>query len=159
MACYVTGIAPTENITALEDMLGAVSGIDRTKLKVITTADETEEHESSFLNFIHAGGGYIDSDTSGRVAGQGTSIMTGSGGTGVPGIGASPSQYGYLGTSHITRNLGTLPIPPDEVGNYNDALDDGRTVIAYECSGESNTTDVEAAFRAAGVRHVKTFAG
>ena len=157
MACYVTGIAPTQDITALEDMLGAVAGIDRAKLQVITTANETEEHGSSFLNFIHAGGGHIDPDSAGRVAGQGTSIMTGSGGTSVPGMGTSKSQYGYLGTSHVTRHLGTLPIPADEAGNYNDALDNGRTVIAYECGGAGNTADIVSAFRAAGVRHVKTF--
>lgn len=156
MACYVTGIAPTESVSELETMLGNVPGVDHAKLSVITLADQTREHESSFLNFIHAGGGYIDSDTRGSLAGTDTDIITSSGGTGVPQMSTPSNKLGYLGTSHIERHLGTLPIPQDEVGNYNDALDDGRSIVAYDCTG-IDAAAVEAAFRSAGVHRVKTF--
>lgn len=76
MACFVTGIVPTE--------LGPMPGIDKTKLNVITAAGSTREHEESFLNFIHAGGPEIESATMGHIGGD--TIMTGSGGTGVPGL-------------------------------------------------------------------------
>ena len=154
MACYVTGIAPTQSVNELEAMLGGAAGVDHSKLSVITLEDETEEHESSFLNFIHAGGGYIDSDTRGSLAD--TAIITGSGGTGVPGMDTPSTRLGYLGTSHIIHHLGSLPIPEDEVGNYNDALDDGRVVVTYDCTG-IDAAAVETAFRSVGVKHVKTF--
>ena len=156
MACYITGIAPTNDVEALENMLGSVAGIDRAKLSVITIADETEEHESSFLNFIHAGGGYLDTDARGSLAGTDTAIITDSGGTGVPGINTPGNQLGYLGTPHVERHLGTLPIPDDEVEDYNDALEDGRSIIAYNCT-DAEAADIERAFRDAGVRRVKMY--
>lgn len=154
-ACFVTGIAPTQNVSDLEKMLGEIEGIDRSKLTVITKAERDHEHDSSFLNFIHAGGPHIDTDAVGTLSNAGTSIMTGSGGTGVPGIGASSGSLGFLGGAHGPQTVGTLPIPTDEADNYNDALDDGRTVVAYEFTGD--TALLEAAFRTAGVRKVKTF--
>ncbi len=155
-ACYITGIAPTEEVEKLETMLGGVSGIDHAKLSVITLAEPTDQHESSFLNFLHPGGGYIDSDATGSLAGADAMIMNSSGGTGVPGIGTPTNRLGYLGSLHIEHRLGPLPIPEDEADNYNDALEDGRCVIAYDCTG-IDVTPVESAFRDAGVHRVKTF--
>jgi hypothetical protein len=57
----------------------------------------------------------------------------------------------------VIQHVGNLPIPDDEADNYNDAIDNGRTVIAYPVDG--NTATIEAAFRAAGLAHVKTFKG
>ncbi|MDP9025448.1 MAG: hypothetical protein M3N13_08750 [Candidatus Eremiobacteraeota bacterium] len=156
MTCYVTGIAATSDVSQLETLLGGMSGVDRSKLSVITLSDETEEHESSFLNFIHAGGAYIDTDVQGSLAGTDTAIITGSGGTGVPQMDTSSTRLGYLSASHIAHHLGALPIPEDEVGNYNDALDNGSAVIAYDCIG-GDFAVAEAAFRSAGVKHVKVF--
>ena len=157
-ACYVTGIASTEDISELEKLLGGVEGIDHSKLTVITTAERSDEHESSFLNFIHAGGAVIDSDLFGGLAGMDTGIITSSGGTGVPGISAASNSLGYLGTAPVAQHLGTLPIPEDEADNYNDALEDGRCVVAYDCTG-TDGAPIEAALRNAGLRHVKTFIG
>lgn len=140
-SCYVTGIAPTDDVSELEKLLGAVEGVDRSKLSVITKADRSSEHDSSFLDFIH-----LDDDR----------IMTNLGGTGLPGINLTGSRLGYLGTPHVESRLGTLPIPDDEAGNYNDALDAGRSVVAYDCTNVDSAA-VEAAFRSAGVRHVKAF--
>lgn len=153
-ASFVTGIAPTEDITELEQILGEMPGVDRTKLVVITKAERTYEHDSSFLNFIHAGGPVIDSDTAGRV--EDASIMTGGGGTGVPGLSVPTSQLGYLGHEKVIQHVGNLPIPEDEADNYNDAIEDGRVVVAYECTNV-DPAPVEAAFRGAGVKKVKTF--
>ena len=160
MACFITGITPTSDIGKLEEMLGGLGDVDRTKLTIITPAKESEAHESSFLNFIHpAEGGAVDAGGHGGVAGGRTQIMTGFGGTGVPGIASGPSGGAFIGAPQVIRQLGTLPIPGDEVGNYNDALRDGRSVVAYECSDADHRADLEAAFRQAGVRHVKTFVG
>ena len=151
-ACFVTGIAPTEDIAALEKMLGDMPGIDNAKLTVITKTDRSYEHDSSFLNFCHVGANEIDSDTIGSIGGD--SIMTGSGGTGMPGL-TSRSTLSYFSHPKVAQHVGALPIPEDEADNYNDAIEDGRTVVAYQCEGD--TTALESAFRNAGVQHVKTF--
>ena len=152
--CFVTGIAPTNDVAELEKMF-AIDGLDRSKLIVITKADRTDEHDSSFLNFIHAGGPHIDGDAVGTLSGTRSSIMTGSGGTVVPGIGAATNSLAYWGVSHGEQHVGLLPIPADEADNYNDALDNGRAVVGYQCA--EDPTNIEAALRTAGVRKVKTF--
>jgi hypothetical protein len=153
--CFVTGIVQTSDVSELEKTLGDLPNVDRTRLSVITKSEPTEEHDDSFLNFIHASGPEIESGTMGRIGGD--TIMTGGGGTGVPGMNASGASVNILFSEHITRHIGTLPIPDDEVENYSDALHDGRTVVAYECNG-SDAAAVEAAMHQAGVRKVKTFA-
>jgi hypothetical protein len=153
-ACFVTGIAPTEDISELEGILGEMPGVDRTKLIVITKAERSYEHDSSFLNFIHAGLPEIESDTVGTI--DGDAIMTGSGGTGVPGLNTSISQMRYLSHPHVVQHVGNLPIPADEADNYNDAIEDGRVVVAYPCD-DAEIAPLEAAFRGAEIRKVKTF--
>lgn len=155
MPCYVTGIAPTNNVSELENMLGKVPNLDHAKLTVITREAPTEEHDESFLNFIHPGQS-ISGDDFGSLAGMDTAIMTSGGGTGVPGIGRSGSGLDFLNSEYVAAEIGVLPIPDDERANYNDALEDGRVVLAYECS-DADTAAVEAAMRDAGVRKVKTY--
>ena len=154
--CFVTGIAPTQDVSELEKMLGSAPNLDRTNLVVITTADRTERHDRSFLNFIHAGGPQIDAEVVGSSIAGADSIITGSGGTGVPGIGADHNSLGYLGHPHLIQHVGSLPIPADEAENYNDALDDGRSVVAYK-SGNNDCASFEGVFHTAGLRHIKTF--
>ncbi len=153
-ACFVTGIAPTEEITELESLLGQMPGVDRTKLVVITKAERSDNHDQSFLNFIHAGAPEIDSDSIGRL--DDDSIMTGGGGTGVPGLTGAIRTLPYISHPHVSEHVGNLPIPDDEAENYNDAIEEGRVVVAYPCD-EADTAPIEAAFRGAGVKKVKTF--
>ena len=152
--CFVTGIAPTTDVKALETMLGELPGVQTAKLIVLTKTDRSYEHDSSFLNFIHVGAQEIDSDTIGNI--ESSSIMTGGGGTGVPGM-TTRSSLGYFSHPKVAQHVGNLPIPEDEADNYNDAIEDGRAVVAYQCEGE--TAAVENAFRSSGVLHVKTFRG
>ena len=154
-SCFVTGIAPTQDISQLESMLSGIDGIDKSKLTVITKADRTYEHDSSFLNFFHATGPAIDGDAAGQMI-DGTAIMTGGGGTGVPGIGSSAASMGGMAKAKAIQRVGNLPIPEDEADNYNDAIEDGRSVVAYECEG-GQASKVEEAFRNAGLRKVKSF--
>lgn len=147
MAAFVTGIAPTQDVNELEKLMSSTTGLDHSKFVVITKADRTDEHDDSFLKFAHAA----------EVEGT-NSLILGGGGTGVPDINQpGTTQFGYLGHPHVVQHVGTLPIPEDEADNYNDAIDDGRTVVAYPIDGDASAA--EAAFHAAGLAHVKTFRG
>ena len=155
--CFVTGIAPTQDVADLEKMLGSVPNLDPAKLSVITAADRSDRHDRSFLNFIHAGGPQLDAEVvGGSVVGK-DAIITGSGGTGVPGIGAHGNSLGYLGHPYVVQHVGSLPIPEDEADNYNDAIEEGRCVVAYS-SPSADCETLENAFKAAGLKHVKSFA-
>ena len=155
MACYVTGIVATSDVAELEKTLGDVPNIDHSKLSVITREAETDEHEESFLNFIHlAEPG--EGDNLGSLLGTDTAIMTSGGGTGVPGLTRSGSGLDFLNSEYIEAEVGIIPIPEDERANYNEALAQGRTVIAYECS-DTDVAALEAAMRQAGVQKVKTY--
>ncbi len=146
MAAFVTGIAPTQDVNELEKTIGSM-GLDHSKFVVITKADRTDEHDDSFLAFAHAA----------EVEGTNSLILDG-GGTGVPDINRPGTvQLGYLGHPHVVQHVGNLPIPEDEADNYNDAIDNGRTVVAYPV--DADPAAVTAAFHTAGLLHVKTFKG
>jgi hypothetical protein len=81
-------------------------------------------------------------------------------GTGVPGLtGATHSslisRQLFRSESHADR-LGDLEIPDDEVQNYIDALQAGRSVIAYFAKPDT-LEKAAAAFRASGLARVKVF--
>jgi hypothetical protein len=153
--CFVTGIVPTSDVSELEKVLGDVPNIDHSKLTVITKSDQTEEHDESFLNFIHVGPS-VEGDDFNSLANIDTALMTSSGGTGVPGITRSGSGLDFLNSEYVAAEIGVLPIPEDERANYNDALEEGRVVVAYECA-DADTAPIEAAMHQAGVRRVKTY--
>jgi hypothetical protein len=155
VACYVTGIVPTSDVAELEKALGGVPNIDNSKLTVITKSEQTDEHEESFLNFIHVGEP-TEGDDFGSLLNMDTTLMTSGGGTGVPGITRSGSGLDFLHSEYVAQEVGILPIPEDERANYNDALEEGRVVVAYECS-DADTNAIETAMHQAGARRVKTF--
>lgn len=145
MAAFVTGIAQTQDVDELEKLLGGIAGVDHDKFVVITKCERTDEHDDSFLEFAHAA----------EVEGTNNLILDG-GGTGVPDINRPGTiQLGYLGHPHVVQHCGNLPIPEDEADNYNDAIDNGRSVVAYPVDGDPAA--VQTAFHNAGLAHVKTF--
>ena len=146
MAAFVTGIAQTQDVDELEKLLGGITGVDHDKFVVITKCERTDEHDDSFLAFAHAA----------EVEGTNKLILDG-GGTGVPTSSAGDDTAGYLGHPHVVQHCGNLPIPEDEADNYNDAIDNGRSVIAYPVDGDAAA--VQTAFHNAGLAHVKTFRG
>jgi hypothetical protein len=141
VAAFVIGIASSQDVDVLEKTLGGMNGFDRSKFVVITTDEPSEDHDDSFINFVHASG---DDD-----------MNLGDEGTRVPGL--QTTTLGYLAHPHFVRHVGKLPIPDDEADNYNDAIDNGRAVVAYAV--DANTAEAEAGFRGAGLAHVKTFNG
>lgn len=156
MAEYlVTGIAPTSDPNQLESSLLASCKFDNERLAVITRARHTAAHEKSSLRFIHAeeSSGGRHSMSSGMTA----AIMSGSGGTSVPGIGGSnASLSSFSGGGSVPNYMGDLPVPHDARANYNMAIHEGRSVVAYKAS-EEEASQMEQGFRACGLRNVKVF--
>jgi hypothetical protein len=89
--------------------------------------------------------------TGGLETGTGVPGLTGSG---VPGIGSEPGSE--LGTGSIWEQLSDLEIPDDELENYADALDAGRSIVAYHAVTR-DIAAVEGAFRSAGLANVRRF--
>ena len=145
MAEYlVTGIAPTADAAQVSQML-AGSALDEARLSTVSkTSAQTAAKGGG-----HGGAPSLSSSST---------IMTGSSGTGVPGIGGShaslgsPSAHGSVGDY-----LGGLPlIPPGQAEHFNIAIAEGRTLVMYKAAPEE-APQVESAFRAAGLRNVKIF--
>jgi hypothetical protein len=142
MDCLVTGIAPTSDKTQVEALL-AKCQCDPQRLAIISKTGRPGE-----------GGEHAGHPSFSNAA----TIMTGSSGTSVPGIGGSgASLSSFGGHAGGTDFLGGLPlIPVDEAQNYNVAIAEGRSLVTYKASDEE-TASIEAAFREAGLRRVKTF--
>ena len=144
MEYLVTGIAPNSDTARIEQQLAQTASIDVARLAVVTKTSrsalsEHDEGQGSRLSMTSA-------------------IMTGSGGTGVPGMGGhGPSFSSMVGHGGFVDYLGGLPlIPPDQAEHFNIAIAEGRGLVTYKASPEE-ASQVEAAFRAAGLRNVKVF--
>ena len=99
--------------------------------------------------------GLIDTGTlvGGLETGTGVPGLTGGG---TPGISSGPRLVVGSDSGSLWDRLADLAIPDDEVENYAEALEAGRTLIAYHGSS-LNAVKVEELFRANGLTKVKTF--
>lgn len=145
MPFVVTGISQDGNTAALEAALKS-AGLTLEGFEVLSPEDAD----------VHA---------SARSAVVDTAILTGGGletGTGVPGI-TDSGLAGVAGgriiddeADSLWDRLADLAIPDDEVENYAEALEAGRSIVAYH--GDSkNVAKVEALFGDYGLAKVKTF--
>jgi len=130
----VTGISQNGDIKALESALQA-SGCSLEPIQLISGDDSTMGVARRQI---------------------GPRIMTGDQGMGVPGINSSGSGLEYFRNESLSDRLGDLEIPDSEVDNYVDALEAGRSVVAYFAKPET-LAKVEEIFRNAGLAKVKTF--
>jgi hypothetical protein len=144
----VTGISQDGDTTELQQALAA-AGLSLDTFEVIAP----EEADT------------LVTDVSGHLVDTG--ILTGGGletgtgvpgltGKGTPGITSSPGDRYDVASDTLWDKLADLAIPDDEVENYAEALEAGRSIVAFH--GDSkNVAKVESIFTAAGLRKVKTF--
>jgi hypothetical protein len=151
----VTGIAQTSNPEHLEDAL-VNENVDADKIAVITKDEPTDQHQESVLTFMHVGGDHATTDVQHEVIAGGEAILTNLGDPQVPNISADNRYIGFFAEPHIIDHLAQYAIPSDEVQNYNDAIEAGRSVVVYKAEpGEAPA--VEQTFKDAGLKNVKTF--
>ena len=151
----VTGIFPSCDPTEIHAALTA-AGVDASKVKVVTKSAPSQDAEDSVMDFVYVAQAQDSNDFSDDIT-HGTNVIASSGGTGVPGIGGRHQDLRAFGVHGTTYNyLGDAGIPSDIVGNYNDAIDEGRCVGIFDATDADAGATAEA-FRAAGFKNVKTF--
>jgi hypothetical protein len=134
MSLVVTGLSQTGDITALKAALHE-AGMSLDPLQVIGPDDSTEGVARGII---------------------GSELIVSEGGTGVPGLNNSHGSRGFFRNETLSDRLGDLEIPDSEVDNYVEALERGRSVVAY--FAHADTIDaVEAAFRGAALVNVRRF--
>lgn len=143
MPFVVTGISQDDDTTALESALKA-AGLSLDAFEVITPEEsDTLVSGAPLSSGIITGGGLE--------TGTGVPGITGSG---VPGI-TSTARVDLIGDS-LWDKLADLAIPDDEVENYAEALEAGRSIVAFHGDSKS-VAKVEGIFAGAGLTKIKTF--
>lgn len=150
----VVGIFPGNDSAAIESALSAQQ-VDLSRVKVLRSASaSTPEDESSELDFVDVVES-MDSNSLSDDMTKGMGIMGDSGGTGVP-MGRSASLSSFSSRGATKNYLTGLSVPDDEAENFNEAIEAGRSVIAYPDAG-ADSDKIAAAFRAAGLRNVRSY--
>jgi hypothetical protein len=142
----VTGISQDGDTAALEQSLKS-AGLSLEVFEVLGPDDADSL----------ATGGQIDT---GIITGSGLESGTGVPGltnSGVPGVTSAPRiGGGTIAGDSLWDRLADLAIPDDEVENYAEALEAGRSIVAYHADA-ANVAKVEGLFGSAGLAKVKTF--
>jgi hypothetical protein len=145
----VTGIAQTSDTSALEKALKG-AGLSLDPLTVYVGGDEPEGRPDSGARFL-----YMGTDSISEMLARGSSGIYSMGGGHVPGLEiADPAEYFARETEE--EELSELDIPDSELHNYEEAMEAGRSVVAYFARPQTAAT-VEGLFRAAGLANVRTY--
>jgi hypothetical protein len=153
-AGLVIGIYPGTDAGALESALTAAQ-VDPTHVKVLASDGSCTE-SSTLLHFVNVVTD-VDSDAYADEMTRGTGVLPDSGGTSVPGLGG-PDQWSdiFVHGGTTKHYLSAFPVPDDEVDNFDDAIDEGRSVVLYPDPG-ADAPKIAAAFKAAGLQNVRSY--
>lgn len=152
----VTGIAQSSDPSQLESALCNKEAVNCDKLAVVTKDAPTDMHHESMLTYMHVGQDHTTSDVQHNVITGGESILTNFGDPQVPNISSDSRYVGFFAEPHIIDHLADYAIPQDQVQNYNDAIEAGRSVVVYKAE-PAESPAVEQQFKDAGLKNVKTF--
>ena len=149
MPLVVTGISQDANVEAVEKALRD-AGLSVEPLSVYVAGDEASGTVDAHSSFV-----YMGNDSIRDMLARGSAGIYSSGGGNVPGIELSSSSE-YFAPETVTNELSELDIPDSEIENYEEAMDAGHGVVAYFARPETLSA-IEGAFRAAGLRNVRTY--
>jgi len=135
MGLVVTGLSQNGDTAALHEALaGASLATDR--LQTIGPDESTESVAHGII---------------------GADLLTSDGGSSVPGINAShPHIRAFFRNESLSDRLGDLEIPETELDNYAEAVERGKTVVAY-FAHENDADKVEELFKTSGLVNVRRF--
>jgi hypothetical protein len=134
MALVVTGLSQDGDTSALRSELEG-AGFTLDTLQVIEP-DDSEESVAHGLT--------------------GEGLITSDGGAGVPGINSGDTRRVFFRNESMPDRLGDLEIPDSEVDNYVEALERGRSVVAFFAKPET-IDKVEQIFKDAGLLNVRRY--
>jgi hypothetical protein len=134
MSLVVTGLSPNGDVTALKAALHE-AGMPLDPLQVVGPDDSTEGVARGII---------------------GSELYEGGGGTGVPGINSSHGSTTFFRNETLSDRLGDFEIPDSEMDNYVEALERGRSLVAYFAQADS-VDRVEELFRSASLLNVRRF--
>ena len=144
----VVGILPNHDALAkLTDSLKS-NGFDLTRLQVISPDTPATELINTGLQFTESGSG--DSALA-----SGGGIMTGGGGTGVPGLTSSMHSMPAFHDESVEEALGEMEIPETRFDSYALALERNKTVAGYPTGTQID--QVKSLFASAGANPVEVF--
>lgn len=153
----IVGIFASTDAAALEKALSSVPGLDRNRLRVFMADSGAAPPQDASLQYTLLRPD-VEEELSPELT-HGTGLLTDFGGTDVPGITDSreKSLTDFEEEQQFPNYLGFLAIPDDEVDNFNEAIAEGRTVVAYSVESEAEAAEAQRALRAAGLRNVEMF--
>ncbi len=149
-AGLVVGIFPEAKASSLEPALAA-QNIDASNVRVFSVDGEEGESELQFVDVVQE----VDEEYGDMT--RNTGVLPDSSGTAVPGIqGSEVPLTSFVTPENSKHYLDGYQIPDDEVDNYDDAIAEGRAVVVYPCD-PSQAPAIQAAFKAAGMQHVRSY--
>ncbi|MDQ2908394.1 MAG: hypothetical protein M3R44_03475 [Candidatus Eremiobacteraeota bacterium] len=137
MGLVVTGLSPSGDMNALKAALRE-AGVPPDDLQVVGP----EDGETGVRR-----GGLAGDDIAGSNYGSGTTV---------PGLTNQHRGRGYFRSEGLDDRLGDFEIPESELDNYLEAIERGRSVVAYFATNDS-AGRVEEAFRAANLTNVRRY--
>jgi hypothetical protein len=149
MGSVVVGIFPDhDGIAKLTDSLKA-GGYSVERLRVITPETPADELISSGAQFMFSG----DAEPS-TLATRG-GIITGFGGTGVPGLTEQIPHVDAFHAPSLAELFSELDIPDTRMGYFETAIEEGRSVAGYNAHG--SVDQVRSLFTSCGASPVDVF--
>ena len=146
----VVGIFSEAKASSLEPALAA-QNLDASKVRVFSVDGDDGDSELQFVDVIQ------EADEEYGDMTRHTGILPDSSGMAVPGIqGSEVPLTSFVTPNNAKHYLDGYGIPDDEVDNYDDAIRDGRAVVVYTAD-PSEVATVEAAFKTAGLQHVRSY--
>jgi len=136
MAFVVTGLSQSEDISSVSAALRA-AGLPTDPLQAVGPDDASDNLSAGAL---------VDAD-----------IITSDEGTRVPGINSGGgTSRAFFRNENLVDRLGDFGIPESELDNYLEAVERGKTVVAYFANA-GNADKASAAFSSANLANVRTF--
>ena len=154
----LVGIYPSTEVASLEGAVENAAGVDVNKLSIAVGDARTPEHEESFVEFWHvAHENTVPAQIDEMM--HGTGYLTDFGGTEVPGLTGNHMQSltDFEEPEEVPNYLAALPVPADDLEDYNEAISEGRSVIIYTVPTTEEAASAKAELSAAGFRNIRSF--